>query len=152
MSKCLMDVQQIMQYLPHRPPFLLVDKIVEFVSREKIVGIKNVTMNEPFFTGHFPHRPIMPGVLIVEAMAQTSAVLALKSTEDDPDLKDALYLFAGINNARFKRMVVPGDQLRMEIEVTRIRSVIWKVNAVATVDGEIACQAELMSVRTGMTP
>ena len=151
MSECLLDIQQIMQYLPHRPPFLLVERIVEFVSRKKIVGIKNVSMNEPFFVGHFPYRPIMPGVLIVEAMAQTSAVLALKSTEDDPALKDALYLFAGIDNARFKRMVVPGDQLRMEIEVTRIRSLIRKVNATATVDGEIACSAELMSVRTGMS-
>ena len=92
----------------------------------------------------------MPGVLIVEAMAQTSAVLALKSTEDDPELKDALYLFAGIDNARFKRIVVPGDQLRMEIEVTRVRSLIWKVNATATVDGEVACSAGLMSIRTEM--
>ncbi len=148
MSECLMDIQQIMQYLPHRSPFLLVDRIVEFESGKKIVGIKNVTMNEPFFTGHFPGRPIMPGVLIVEAMAQTSAVLALKSTEDDPALKNALYLFAGIDNARFKRIVVPGDQIRMEIEVTKLRNIIWKVQATATVDGEVACSAELMSIRT----
>lgn len=152
MSKCLMDIQQIMQYLPHRPPFLLVDRIVEFESHKLIVGIKNVTMNEPFFVGHFPNRPIMPGVLIVEAMAQTSAVLAIKSTEDDPEFKNALYLFAGIDNTRFKRIVVPGDQLRMEIEVTKIRSLIWKVNATATVEGEVACSAELMSMRTGMNP
>lgn len=150
MSKCLLDVQQIMQYLPHRPPFLLVDKIIDFEPYKSIVGIKSVTMNEYFFVGHFPHRPIMPGVLIVEAMAQTSAVLALKSTEDDPELKNALYLFAGIDNARFKRIVVPGDQIRMEIEVTKIRSFIWKVNATATVEGEVACSAELMSMRTGM--
>lgn len=150
MSKCLLDVQQIMQYLPHRSPFLLVDKIIDFEPYKSIVGIKSVTMNEYFFAGHFPHRPIMPGVLIVEAMAQTSAVLALKSTEDDPELTNALYLFAGIDNTRFKRIVVPGDQIRMEIEVTKIRSLIWKVNATATVEGEVACSAELMSMRTSM--
>ncbi len=147
MSACLIDIQQILNYLPHRPPFLLVDRIVEFESREKIVGIKNVTMNEPFFVGHFPGRPIMPGVLIIEAMAQTSAVLALKSTENEPGEENMLYLFAGIDNARFKRMVVPGDQLRMEITTIKVRNAIWKVQATATVGGELACSAELMSMK-----
>lgn len=150
MSEIVMDIQDILKLLPHRPPFLLVDRVVEFEPRQRIVGIKSVTMNEPFFTGHFPGRPIMPGVLIVEAMAQTSALLALKSTENDPKERGMLYLFAGIDNARFKRIVVPGDQLRMEIETIKIRNVMWKVNATATVDGEIACQAELMSMKIPM--
>lgn len=150
MSEINLDIQEILKLLPHRPPFLLVDRVVEFEPRERIVGIKSVTMNEPFFRGHFPGRPIMPGVLIVEAMAQTSALLALKSTEDDSDEQGMLYLFAGIDNARFKRIVVPGDQLRMEIETIKIRNVMWKVQATATVEGEVACSAELMSMKVPM--
>lgn len=147
MSESLMDIQQILKLLPHRPPFLLVDRVIEFEAKKRIVGIKNVTMNEPFFVGHFPGRPIMPGVLIIEAMAQTSALLALKSTEDDPGSKGALYLFAAIDNARFKRVVVPGDQLRIEVETTRIRNLIWKASAIVTVEGDVACSADLMSIK-----
>jgi len=121
----MIDINEIMRLLPHTYPFLLVDKIIEFVHAKKIVGIKNVTYNEPFFQGHFPGRPIMPGVLIVEAMAQTGGVLAFKSF---PDLKGSVF-FIGIDNARFRKPVVPGAQLKLSVEVIRHKKELWVFSA-----------------------
>ncbi len=138
----LLDNVAIQEILPHRYPFLLVDRIIEFTEGKRIVGQKNVTANEPYFQGHFPGKPIMPGVLILEALAQTGAVLVLGR----PENKGKIALFAGIDNCRFKRQVVPGDQLRLEIEVIKFRGTVGKCLAQATVDGELACSAELMFV------
>ncbi|MFY9174116.1 MAG: 3-hydroxyacyl-ACP dehydratase FabZ [Peptococcia bacterium] len=138
----MLENYQIQEILPHRYPIQLVDRIIEFTEGEKIVGLKNVTINEPFFQGHFPGKPIMPGVLIIEALAQTGAVLVLSKSEN----KGKLALFAGIDKCRFKRQVVPGDQLRLEIEVIKLRGSIGKCQAQALVDGELACSAELMFV------
>lgn len=135
-----MDSLAIRELLPHRYPFLLVDRIIELEPGVKSVGIKNVTANEPFFQGHFPEYPVMPGVLIVEAMAQTGGV-ALKVLEE---YQDKLALFAGINNVRFKRQVKPGDQLLMTVELGQFRRGIGTCTATATVDGELACKGELM--------
>lgn len=131
---------QIQEILPHRYPFQLVDRIVEFTEGERIVGQKNVTINEPFFQGHFPGKPIMPGVLIIEALAQAGAVLVLGK----PENKGKIGLLAGIDKCRFKRQVVPGDQLRLEIEVIKLRGSVGKCQAQALVDGELACSAELL--------
>jgi 3-hydroxyacyl-[acyl-carrier-protein] dehydratase len=136
----MLDVIQIQEILPHRYPFLLVDRIEEMESGKKAVGIKNVTVNEPFFQGHFPGNPIMPGVLIVEAMAQVGAVAVL-STEE---YKGKLAVFAGMDKVRFRRQVVPGDVLRIETELIAIKRGIGKASAVACVEGKIACQGELM--------
>jgi len=141
-----MSIEAIFKYLPHRPPFLLVDRVLEFESAKRLVAIKNITINEPFFAGHFPGQPIMPGVLMLEALAQASTILAFMSTGEDAET-GSVYLFAGIDNARFKRMVKPGDQLKLEVTVTKIRKAIWKIHAVASVDGEVACQADLMSAK-----
>lgn len=130
---------EIQAIIPHRYPMLLVDKIIEAEWGKRAVGIKNVTMNEWFFQGHFPTYPIMPGVLIVEALAQTAAVAMLGMEEN----KGRLGFFAGIDGVRFKKQVVPGDVLRLEIEITQVRSGIGKINAIATVDGKIACRGEL---------
>jgi len=137
------DIRRILEILPHRYPFLLVDRIVEMEPRKSIVGIKNVTMNEPFFQGHFPGNPVMPGVLILEAMGQVAAVLFL---HDEDDMKNRFVYFAGADKVRFRRPVVPGDQLRCEIEVLRVRSKSCQVLARATVDGELAAEATLFSV------
>ena len=140
-----LDVNEIRKYLPHRYPFLLVDRVIECEPRKSLVAIKNVTINEPFFEGHFPHQPVMPGVLILEALAQASAILA--STEFDPDeidIDNRIYLFAGVDKARFKRPVVPGDQLRIETSITRRIRNMWKCDGRATVDGELACRAQVM--------
>ena len=142
MSEGKLDITQIQEILPHRYPFLLVDKIVEIVEQQRIVGIKNVTANEPFFQGHFPGKPVMPGVLILEALAQVGAVLVLGK----PENRGKIALFAGIDNCRFKRQVIPGDQLRLEIEVTRLKGIVGKCTARAEVEGELACAAELMFV------
>jgi 3-hydroxyacyl-[acyl-carrier-protein] dehydratase len=135
----MLDVTQIKEIIPHRYPFLLVDKILEVEEGVKAVGIKNVTANEEFFNGHFPDYPVMPGVLIVEALAQVGAV-AMLIKEDN---RGRLAFFAGIDGCRFKRQVKPGDQLRLEVEIIRLRGPIGKGKAVATVDGEIACEAEI---------
>jgi 3-hydroxyacyl-[acyl-carrier-protein] dehydratase len=145
---CVMDIHEILKYLPHRPPFLLVDRVIDIKEGESLVAIKNVTMNEPFFVGHFPNRPVMPGVLIVEALAQAAGILAYKSTNTLAS-EGVLYLFAGIDNARFRRVVEPGDQLRLEVKVIRAKREIWKLEGTAWVDGEIACTAELLSARRG---
>jgi 3-hydroxyacyl-[acyl-carrier-protein] dehydratase len=137
-----LDIDAIREILPHRYPFLLVDRIEELES-DRIVGIKNVTANEPYFTGHFPEYPVMPGVLIVEAMAQVAGVLVLKQI---PDRKSKLVLLAGVDGAKFRKPVRPGDQLRIEIKVLRLRSSMAKVTAVATVDGAVVAEAEIMCV------
>lgn len=136
----MLDSQEIQQILPHRYPFLLVDRIVEMEEGIRAVGIKNVTINEEFFNGHFPGYPVMPGVLIVEALAQVGGVAMLAKEEN----KGKLALFAGIDKCRFKRQVKPGDQLRLEVEILRLKGSIGKGKGVATVDGELVCEAELM--------
>jgi 3-hydroxyacyl-[acyl-carrier-protein] dehydratase len=135
-----LEARDILKILPHRYPLLLVDRIIEFEPGKRAVGLKNVTVNEPQFTGHFPERPIMPGVLIVEAMAQVGAVLMLLM----PEFKDKLALFAGIDNCRFRRVVVPGDQLRLEVEVLKTRGSFGKVAAKATVEGQLVTEGELL--------
>ena len=137
-----MDINAIVNCIPHRYPFLLVDRILELEAERRIVAIKNVTMNEPFFQGHFPGAPVMPGVLIVEAMAQAGAVLLFHDMEE----RDSrLILFTGIDKARFRRPVVPGDQLRLTLEVVKRRSKVFKLKAIAEVDGQLAAEAEIMS-------
>jgi 3-hydroxyacyl-[acyl-carrier-protein] dehydratase len=136
----MMDIQEILQYLPHRYPFLLIDKVKEFVPEKSLVGIKNVTINEPFFMGHFPAQAVMPGVLIVEALAQAAGILAYKCTGTD---NDALFYLGTIEKARFKKRVVPGDQLHLQVLITQRRGHVWKFSGVATVDGEVVCTAEM---------
>ena len=138
----ILDVNEIRRILPHRYPMLLVDRIIE-LSAERIVGIKNVTANEPFFSGHFPDFPVMPGVLIVEAMAQTAGVLVLKSIEDRAS---KLVLLVSIEYAKFRRPVVPGDQLRFECTIVQRRSNSVKIHGAATVNGELVAEAEMLSV------
>jgi len=139
----VMTHEEIKQYLPHRYPFLLIDRITEFEEGKRIVAIKNVTANEPFFPGHFPHYAVMPGVLIVEAMAQAAAVLSLRSIGHKNDAK-SVYYFVGIDGARFKRPVVPGDTLSIEVEQLRFSRGMAKFRAVARVEGQVASEAELL--------
>lgn len=138
------DIHLIQRCIPHRYPFLLIDKVEEIVAKERAVGIKNVTFNEPHFQGHFPAAPIMPGVTIVEAMAQTSAVMVALSL--DLVDKEPLVYFMGIDKVKFRRKVVPGDVLRMEVTTVRGGSKIWKFEGKATVDGEVACSAEFSAM------
>jgi len=138
-----LDINQIKQYLPHRYPLLLVDRVLHWEAGKNITAIKNVTINEEFFNGHFPHKPVMPGVMMIEALAQTAALLSFLTMDKKSD-DSAIVYFAGIDGARFKRPVGPGDQLRMEVEITRQARGIWKYKAQATVDGQIAVEAELM--------
>jgi len=140
-----MDIHEILEYLPHRYPFLLIDRVLEVVPGERIKALKNVSMNEPFFPGHYPHHPVMPGVLIVEAMAQACAMLGLLSLGQKDDGKH-VYYFAGIDGARFKRPVRPGDQLLFEIEQLRLVRGLGKFKAVARVDGAVVAEAELLCV------
>ncbi len=147
MKDYVMDIHEILKYLPHRPPFLLIDRVLEIKEGESLVALKNVTMNEAYFVGHFPNRPVMPGVLILEALAQAAGVLAYKSTNSTPS-DGTLYLFAGIDNARFRRVVEPGDQLRLEVKLLRTKKEIWKLQASAYVGDQLACAAELTSART----
>ena len=139
----MMDIHEILKRLPHRYPFLLVDRVLELEKGKRIKALKNVTINEPFFMGHFPHRPVMPGVLMLEAMAQAAALMAFDSLGVLPDDQTVFY-FAGIDGARFKRPVEPGDQLVMEATMERARAGIYKFHAKATVDGELVCEADLM--------
>ena len=138
-----MDIHEILKYLPHRYPFLLVDRVLSWEAGKNIVALKNVTINEPFFVGHFPHHPVMPGVLIIEALAQTAAILSFKSSGTIPD-SNSVYYFVGIDNARFKRPVSAGDQLRLEVGITRSMRGIWKYSARAKVDDNVVTEAELM--------
>ncbi len=142
----LMDINEILRILPHRYPFLLVDRVIEFERGERIVGVKNVTMNEPFFQGHFPDHPIMPGVLLIEALAQVSAVLAFKSADGHEG--DLVY-FMGIDKAKFRKPVLPGDQLRMEVKVLRKRTPYWKTKGWIYVESNVVCEAELMAMFAG---
>ncbi len=136
----MLDITQIKEIIPHRYPFLLIDKILEVEEGQKAIGIKNVTANEEFFNGHFPDYPVMPGVLIVEALAQVGAVAMLKKEEN----RGRLAFFTGIDKCRFKRQVKPGDQLRLEVEMIRVKGPIGKGKGIATVDGELVCEMELM--------
>jgi 3-hydroxyacyl-[acyl-carrier-protein] dehydratase len=138
-----MDIHEILKQLPHRYPFLLVDRVLELDKGKRIQALKNVTINEPFFVGHFPHRPVMPGVLMLEAMAQAAALLAFDAVDKTPDDK-TVYYFAGIDSARFKRPVEPGDQLIMDVTLDRMKAGIFKFTGVTRVHGNIVCQAELM--------
>ncbi len=138
-----LDIHEILKHLPHRYPFLLIDRVLEYVPESHLIGIKNVTHNEPYFPGHFPQRPVMPGVLILEALAQATGILAFKTVDKIPD-KNSLYYFVGIDNARFKRPVEPGDQLRLEVEYVKRMRGIWKFNGKASVDGDVVCSAEIM--------
>ena len=139
----LLDIHEIKNYLPHRYPFLLVDRVVSAVPNERLVAYKNVTYNEPFFEGHFPNRPIMPGVLIVEALAQAAALMASYGAEK-VNAENRVYYFTGIDKARFKRPVEPGDQLMFEVELVRQIKNMYKCKGVAKVDGQIAATAEMM--------
>ena len=138
-----MDIHQILRQLPHRYPILLVDRVLDIEKGKKIRALKNISINEPFFTGHFPHRPVMPGVLMLEALAQAAALLAFDTLGVTPDDK-TVYYFAGIDGARFKRPVEPGDQLILEMELLRMKAGIFKFGARALVEGEVATEAELM--------
>lgn len=138
-----MDIHQILKQLPHRYPILLVDRVLSIEKGKSIRALKNVTINEPFFNGHFPHRPVMPGVLMLEALAQAAALLAFDSIGVTPDDK-TVYYFAGIDGARFKRPVEPGDQLTLEVELDRMKAGIFKFKARAKVGEEVAVEAELM--------
>jgi 3-hydroxyacyl-[acyl-carrier-protein] dehydratase len=138
-----MDITEILRYLPHRYPFLLIDRVLSYESGKTIEALKNVTINEPFFVGHFPHHPVMPGVLIIEAMAQAAAILSFVTMDAKADNK-SIYYFVGIDNARFKRPVTAGDSLRITVNLTRHVRGIWKFSAVARVENVVAAEAELM--------
>ncbi len=138
-----MNIHEILEYLPHRYPFLLIDRVLSCESGKDIVALKNVTINEPFFVGHFPHHPVMPGVLIIEALAQAAAILTLKTAGLKAD-NNSIYYFVGIDGARFKKPVQPGDQLLLKVAITRQARGIWKYSARAEVAGQLATEAELM--------
>ncbi len=138
-----MDIHEILEHLPHRYPFLLIDRVLDVVPNESIVALKNVTINEPFFPGHYPHHPVMPGVLVIEAMAQAAALLSFKSMGTKADT-NSVYYFVGIDNARFKRPVSPGDQLIFKVSITMNRRGLWKFKGIAEVDGQVAAEAELI--------
>jgi len=149
-SNIVMDINEIMAYLPHRYPFLLVDRVIELNLGESLKAVKNVSVNEPCFTGHFPHRPVFPGVLILEALAQATGILALKTmgTTSDPN---SIYYFVGIDNARFKKPVSPGDQMVLEVEIVRRKRDMWKFKAQSKVDGQIVCSADLVCAQKQIT-
>ena len=144
-----MDIHEILKYLPHRYPFLLVDRVLSCESGKEIVALKNVTINEPFFSGHFPHHPIMPGVLIIEALAQTAALLTLKTANLKVD-SDSVYYFVGIDQARFKKPVYAGDQLILKVAIARQLKGVWKYSARAEVDDKLVTEAKLMGTMRGI--
>ena len=141
-----MNITDIKKYIPHRYPFLLVDRIITVEESKSLVAIKNVTANEPFFTGHFPLRPVMPGVLIIESLAQAAGVLIVKSL-NLPEYHKDIYFFAGVDKARFRHVVEPGDQLTLVVEVLKIRGGLWKFMGEAIVDNQLACKAEFMTIK-----
>jgi len=138
-----MNINEVKNFLPHRYPFLLIDKVIDFEIGKSLTAVKNVSFNEPQFTGHFPNQPIMPGVLIIEALAQATGILAFKSEVGKPQ-EGQIYMLVGIDNARFKRMVEPGDQLKLEVEVMTVKRGIWKFKGVAYVEDKVVTSAELM--------
>jgi len=144
-NKLSMDIHEILDHLPHRYPFVLVDKVTSMELGKEITAIKNVTINEPYFPGHFPYHPVMPGVLIIEALAQAAALLSFKTMNTKPT-EDSVYYFAGIDNARFKKPVNPGDQIILHVKIDRIIKGIWKYSGTATVDGEIVAEANMMCI------
>lgn len=146
----MMDIHQILKQLPHRYPILLVDRVLEFEKGQRIRTLKNITVNEPQFTGHFPNRPVFPGVYMLEAMAQSAALMSFATMGVTPD-DNTVYYFAGIDGARFKRPVGPGDQLMLEATILRTMRNVWKYQAVARVDGEVAAEAELMCAIKALT-
>ena len=141
-----MDIHEILKHLPHRYPFLLVDRVLSCEPGKSIHAYKNVSINEPFFVGHFPHHPVMPGVLIMEALAQAAGILSFKTMGEMPS-DDSVFYFVGIDNARFKKPVSAGDQLHFHVDITRQMRGIWKYRAVAKVDGEVVAEAELMCAK-----
>jgi 3-hydroxyacyl-[acyl-carrier-protein] dehydratase len=138
-----LDIRQVLEYLPHRYPFVMIDRVLSYTAGKNIVALKNVTINEPFFPGHFPHHPVMPGVLIVEAMAQAAAVLTF-TTENHKADERMVYYFVGIDNARFKRPVTPGDALHLDVSLVRHARGLWKFHGVARVDDAVAAEADIM--------
>ena len=140
-----MNINEILEHLPHRYPFVLVDQVVSYEIGKKIEAVKNVTINEPFFPGHFPHYPVMPGILIVEAMAQAAAILSFKTINDKPN-DHSVYYFAGVDNARFKKPVIPGDQLHLNVSIERRIKGFWKYKGVALVENEIVAEAEITCI------
>lgn len=136
------DIHQILKILPHRYPFLLVDRVLDYEIDKHLTAVKNISINEPFFNGHFPHRPVFPGVLLIEAMAQASAILASLGMEAVAN-ETTVYLFAGVNNVRFKRQVEPGDQVQLNVELTRKKGKVWKTTATATVEGQLCSTADI---------
>ena len=143
-----MDIHKVRRLLPHRYPFLLVDKVVDFVAGERLAAVKNVSINEPFFAGHFPVQPVMPGVLVIEALAQATGLLAMETV---PPERESIYYLVGVDKARFKRPVEPGDQLRLEVELLKRRRDIWVFSARALVDGQLAASAEIMCTARDVT-
>ena len=144
-----LDIHEVLKYLPHRYPFLLIDRVLSWTKDDSLTAIKNVTINEPFFQGHFPHHPVMPGVLIIEAMAQACAILSLKSLDKVPN-EDSVYYFVGIDKARFKRPVEPGDQLTIKVLLKRRMKGIWLFEGEAYVGEELCCSADLMCTYKGI--
>lgn len=142
-----LDVQEIMRYLPHRYPFLMLDRVLDYEVGKSLKAIKNVTINEPFFQGHFPQKAVMPGVMILEAMAQATGILGFKTENVPPDDNSSLYYFVGIDNARFKQVVVPGDRLEIEVTFQRARRGIYAFSGKAMVEGKVVCTADLMCTR-----
>jgi 3-hydroxyacyl-[acyl-carrier-protein] dehydratase len=139
----MMDIHKILYYLPHRYPFLLIDRIEKLEAGKSIIALKNVTINEPYFAGHFPENPVMPGVIILEAMAQTAGVLAFVTQKYEKP-REILYFFAGIDNARFKHIILPGDQMRLHLSIERNRQDVWRFNGKAMVGDTLACSADIM--------
>ena len=146
-----LDIRAILEHLPHRYPFLLVDRVLSLEKGKSIVALKNVSINEPYFVGHFPHLPVMPGVLQIEALAQAAGILSFQTMEKKSDAS-SVYYFVGIDEARFKRPVVPGDQLRLEVEIVKMRAGVWKYSGRTLVDGQIACEAQLMCTLRQIAP
>ena len=144
-NKTNMDIHEILDHLPHRYPFVLIDRVLSLDLGKEITAIKNVTINEPFFPGHFPYHPVMPGVLIVEAMAQAAAILSFKTMNTKPS-EESVYYFAGIDSARFKKPVSPGDQIILNVKIVRILKGIWKYSGIATVGNDIVAEASMMCI------
>ena len=147
----VLDIRDILEHLPHRYPMLLVDRVLELENGKRITAVKNVSINEPFFTGHFPHFPVMPGVLQIEALAQAAGILSFQTMDRVSDDR-SVYYFVGVDSARFKRPVVPGDQLRLDVEIIRISRSIWKYSGRSTVEGQLCCEAELMCTLRDIEP